>query len=115
MESNKHKIILDLSGGTGAWSEPYAEAGYDRRIITLPEWDIKDYLNSKVLPRKVYGVLFAKECTHYTVSGAQYWEEKDKDGRTLEDTKDLTAGPMIIALTQPVFWCIENPAGRLKD
>lgn len=26
-------IILDLCGGTGSWSKPYAEAGYDVRII----------------------------------------------------------------------------------
>ena len=29
------KIILDLCGGTGAWSEPYKEAGYDVKVITL--------------------------------------------------------------------------------
>ena len=31
------KIILDLCGGTGSWSRPYKEAGYDVRLITLPE------------------------------------------------------------------------------
>jgi hypothetical protein len=30
---NKHRIILDLCGGSGAWSKPYREAGYDVRII----------------------------------------------------------------------------------
>lgn len=34
---NSNKIILDLCGGTGAWSRPYKEAGYDVRLITLPE------------------------------------------------------------------------------
>ena len=34
------RIILDLCGGTGSWSKPYQEAGYDVRIITLPDyWD----------------------------------------------------------------------------
>lgn len=37
---DNHKIILDLCGGTGAWSQPYAEAGYDVRVITLPDYDI---------------------------------------------------------------------------
>ena len=27
MNKNKDKIILDLCGGTGAWSRPYKEAG----------------------------------------------------------------------------------------
>ena len=31
------KIILDLCGGTGAWSAPYKEAGYDVRLVTLPD------------------------------------------------------------------------------
>jgi ubiquinone/menaquinone biosynthesis C-methylase UbiE len=35
--SNSNKIILDLCGGTGSWSEPYKQAGYDVRLITLPE------------------------------------------------------------------------------
>ncbi len=30
-------IILDLCGGTGSWSKPYKDAGYDVRVITLPE------------------------------------------------------------------------------
>lgn len=34
------KIILDLCGGTGSWSKPYREAGYDVRLITLPHYDL---------------------------------------------------------------------------
>lgn len=35
--NNENKIILDLCGGTGSWSRPYKEAGYDVRLITLPD------------------------------------------------------------------------------
>lgn len=38
--NNKDKIILDLCGGTGSWSRPYVEAGYDVRVITLPSHNI---------------------------------------------------------------------------
>ena len=38
------KIILDLCGGTGSWSRPYMEAGYDVRIITLPDYDVRTYI-----------------------------------------------------------------------
>ena len=34
------KIILDLCGETGAWSAPYKEAGYDVRVITLPDYNV---------------------------------------------------------------------------
>ena len=40
--SNMKKIILDLCGGTGAWSAPYAEAGYGVCNITLPAFDLRD-------------------------------------------------------------------------
>lgn len=40
---NSNKIILDLCGGTGSWSKPYKEAGYDVRLITLPEYDVLTY------------------------------------------------------------------------
>ena len=40
---NRDKIILDICGGTGAWSKPYKEAGYDVRVITLPEFDVRLY------------------------------------------------------------------------
>jgi len=41
---DQDKIILDLCGGTGAWSKPYADAGYNVRVITLPEQDVTDYI-----------------------------------------------------------------------
>lgn len=34
------KLILDLCGGTGSWSKPYRDAGYDVRVITLPHYDL---------------------------------------------------------------------------
>lgn len=36
-------IILDLCGGSGSWSKPYVEAGYDVRLITLPDYDVTTY------------------------------------------------------------------------
>lgn len=49
------KIILDLCGGSGSWSLPYKEAGYDVRNITLPDFDVLTYQP----PAHVYGVLAA--------------------------------------------------------
>jgi len=104
------KIILDLCGGTGAWSRPYKEAGYDVLLITLPKYDVRDYIP----PDNVYGILAAPPCTHFSVSGAQYWKQKDADGRTINDLGIVLACLRIIAYCKPVFWCLENPVGRLK-
>ena len=49
---NERKIILDLCGGTGAWSAPYRENGYDVRVITLPEYDL---LERTILDRDTSG------------------------------------------------------------
>lgn len=107
------KIILDLCGGTGAWSKPYADAGYDVRNITLPDYDIVKICIQE-LP-KCYGVLAAPPCDHFAVSGAQYWKEKDKDGRTAEALDIVHACLDIIEYTEPVFWALENPVGRLGE
>jgi len=102
------RIILDLCGGTGAWSRPYVEAGYDVRLITLPEHDVRLYQP----PRKVHGVLAAPPCTHLSVSGARWWEEKG-DEVLLEALSVVDACVRIVHATRPEWWALENPVGRL--
>jgi len=110
MSINKDRIILDLCGGTAAWSKPYKDAGYDVRLVTLPDNDVRTYKP----PVNVYGILAAPPCTHFSGSGARWWKEKDKDGRTIEDLTILVACLKIIAQAQPEFWVLENPVGRLQ-
>jgi hypothetical protein len=107
---DSEKIILDLCAGTGAWSDPYAQAGYDVRRITLPEYDVRYYKP----PRKVYGILMAVDCTHFSGSGAQYWKAKDLDGRTLEAVLLVKVCLDIKDYCKPVFWSLENPVGRIN-
>jgi len=108
---NSKKIILDLCGGTGAWSAPYRAAGYDVRIVTLPASDCRLY----EYPGQVYGVLAAPVCTHFSGSGAQYWPQKDSDGRTLAALAVSDACCRIVLVTKPSgFWVLENPVGRLR-
>jgi len=102
------KIILDLCGGTGAWSKPYKLAGYDVRLITLPD-DVRLY----VPPQNVHGVLAAPPCTHLAASGARWWEEKGI-GALLEALSIVDACLRIILMANPFFWVLENPVGRLS-
>lgn len=108
--TGKPKIILDLCGGTGSWSRPYKEAGYDVRLITLPEHDVLKYEP----PDDVYGILAAPPCTDFSVSGAQHWTAKDQDGRTIQSMAVAMRCLAIISKSQPVFWALENPVGRLR-
>jgi site-specific DNA-cytosine methylase len=102
-------IILDLCGGTGAWSKPYADAGYDVRLVTLPEQDVRTY----VPPENVHGILAAPPCTEFAVSGAKWWATKPK--RLLSEAVEVWAACMrIITAAAPSWWALENPVGRLR-
>lgn len=108
--NNSEKIILDLCGGTGAWSKPYAEAGYDVRLVSLPETDVRTYLP----PENVHGILAAPPCTHFAVSGARWWKGKGKTP-ILEGLAIVDACLRIIMVAEPLWWALENPVGRLPQ
>ena len=66
------KIILDLCGGTGSWSEPYRAAGYDVRVVTLPKDDVRLFIP----PDNVYGILAATPCDEFSI--AKHFHGKGK-------------------------------------
>lgn len=105
---NRDKIILDLCGGTGAWSKYYKKAGYDVRNITLPI-DVRLF----EIIKNIYGVLAAPPCTQFAGSGARWWEDKGTEP-LLEGISIMDACCRIILMSSPVFWCLENPVGRLN-
>lgn len=103
----KDRIILDLCGGTGSWSKPYKDAGYDVRVITLPDYDVRTYEP----PENVYGVLAAPPCTEFSVLNC-IAEERVKD---FDAGMEIVEACMrIIKLANPVFWAMENPTGYLR-
>ncbi len=105
------KIILDLCGGTGAWSKPYRDAGYDVRIITLPEQDVRTYAPPKT--KNVYGILAAPPCTEF--SFAKHFHGKGKYHYDFDAGMEIvTACLDIIHLCNPLWWALENPRGYLR-
>lgn len=102
----KNKIILDLCGGTGSWSKPYKDAGYDVRVITLPGQDIFTYKP----PKDVYGVLSAPPCTMFSLARTTAKTPRDLDGAMKTVKRCLE----IIWQTKPNFWVMENPKGLLR-
>lgn len=92
---NQWKIILDLCGGTGAWSAPYREAGYDVRVITLPE---------------VWGVLAAPPCDQFSLARNGHPDMP----RDFASALEAVCGCLrIISLVRPRWWALENPTGHL--
>lgn len=133
---NKSKIILDLCGGTGSWSAPYRENGYDVRVITLPEYDLlertiidrntsgggitflrKDGTPETVKAREVYGILAAPTCTMFSLART-----------TAKTPRDLTGAMELVSRCLEIiwlcreqegselqFWALENPVGLLRQ
>ena len=107
------KIILDLCGGTGAWSKPYRDNGYDVEIVTLPYCDVRKYRP----PDNVYGILAAPPCTIF--SRADWRHPKEK--------RDFSDGFAIVKSCLEIiwnvqkkgcplkFWALENPLGYLYN
>ena len=134
--SNRDKVILDLCGGTGTWSKPYKDAGYEVWVITLPEYDVKSMGSSDnymvfqkpgellLLPiNRIYGILAAPPCTMFSLA---------RNDKTAKTPRDLKAGMEIVNACMRIihvclyanirageglkFWALENPAtGYLKS
>jgi site-specific DNA-cytosine methylase len=105
------KIILDLCGGTGAWSKPYKDAGYDVRLVTLPDNDVRDYWP----PDRVHGILAAPPCTEFSLA-------KNGSRKRRDFAEGLTAVNACTGIIQYCrlycglkFWALENPAGYLRQ
>jgi site-specific DNA-cytosine methylase len=123
-------LILDLCGGTGAWSRPYKEAGYDVQLITLPAYDVAQvefdqysiefkellspnpYSTTCVLYEDLCGILAAPPCTEFSVA---------KGARP----RDLSFGMAPVKSCMRIiwevqkhtaldFWALENPRGLLR-
>ena len=119
MKSNHNKIILDLCGGTGSWSEPYRKAGYDVRLVTLPHLplfedkpgDVRDYEP----PEHVYGILAAPVCTMFSLAR-----------QNAKTPRDFAVGLEVVDACMTIvrqcrfsgtlkFWGLENPVGYLRQ
>lgn len=103
---NMKKIILDLCGGTGSWSRPYKEAGYDVRNITLLDYDVGAYTP----PKNVYGILAAPPCRMFSLARTTAKTPRDLD----KGMDTVKACLNIIWKAKPKFWVLENPKGLLR-
>lgn len=125
----KDKIILDLCGGTGAWSKPYKDAGYDVRVITLPEYDVTKYVikdgwvifkspwngTQPVLLSSIHGLLAAPPCTMFSLARTTAKTPRDfKEGmKPVEKTMRIVWEARKVGSLK--FWAVENPMGYMRQ
>lgn len=101
------RVILDLCGGSGSWSRPYAEAGYDVRVIDLPN-DVR-IMQLPVEP--VHGVLAAPPCTRFSYARNRYPAGPDE----LRDALSIVDACVRLAyVLRPEWWALENPLNLLR-
>jgi len=105
-------VIYSLCDYSGNWPKPYAEAGYDVRLVDIKHGG--DVLTLEPPDEPVYGILMAPPCTDFSLSGAQYWPTKDADGRTAQSVAIVRACLRFVNAVKPVFWALENPIGRIQ-
>ena len=124
------KIILDLCGGTGSWSKPYTDRGYQVHIITLPKYDIfnTDLTDGiirfndaeggmlKIPANEVYGVLAAPTCTMFSLARSTAKTPRDLEGgmRLVRKCLDIIWYCKTTPGSTLKFWALENPMGLLR-
>ena len=127
MKNNSNKIIIDLCGGSGAWSKPYANAGYTVHNITLPDYSVdklatgcdgilflsqSDKPNIQIWIEHIYGILAAPPCTEFSLAKTTAPRDFEEGMKTIRACLDIiwhcqTRGRL-------KFWALENPRGLLK-
>jgi len=130
------KIILDLCGGTGAWSRPYLEAGYYVHVLTLPQYDVTNvYMGPSNLPSfdgaqiiafrgtdpeigdlafradQIHGILAAPPCTEFSRAKTTAPRDYAKGMETVRACLEIIWHCQIHG--KLVFWALENPDGYL--
>lgn len=102
--------ILDLCGGSGAWSQPYREAGYDVEIVD-PVHDGRDVRLLQRARVSAHGVLAAPPCTVFSYARNRY---PPSDAELLAALSVVDACFRIIAVQRPRWWALENPRNKLR-
>lgn len=105
------QTILSLCDGLGSWSQPYVDDGYDVIRVDLKTTG-QDVRFMRYPAKAIHGILAAPPCTVFANAGAR-WTRSDE--QMLEGLSVVDACLRIITVTKPLWWCLENPTGKLSS
>lgn len=122
---NCSKIILSLCDYSGAWSAPYARAGYSVIMVdTKHPWgetardDGVTLIGADVrkfdFALRPHGVLAAPPCTCFCRPAARHWFRQDLNGDTQRDVAVMRECLRLCKLATG-WWALENPPGRHRE
>lgn len=122
---NRRKVVLSLFDKSGAWSQPWEDAGYQVwRFDIQNDPEMGDVNNFSIGffddwfgqfdGDDVYAILAANPCTDFASSGSRHFAAKDADGRTVASVKLVHQTLATIEYFKPAVWAIENPVGRIE-
>lgn len=123
--ANRDKVVLSLFDLSGAWSQPWVDAGYQVfRFDIQADTEVGNVHNFSTDffgdwfgdfdGMDIHAILSACPCTDFAVSGARHFATKDKDGRTVASVKLVQQTLATIEYFKPAVWAIENPVGRIE-
>jgi len=103
-------LILDLCGGTGAWSDPYRQAGYRVELI-----DILNGRDVRLVQRMrgVHGILAAPVCTVQSYARNRYPPSEAELLASLA-VVDACVRVVFAHLEYLKWWALENPRNKLR-
>lgn len=125
-----NKVILDLCGGTGSWSDPYRKAGYTVHLITWPSYDVRAHRfsngklifegmgeapNIEILVDQIHGILAAPPCTQFSRARTTAKTPRDFIGALSVVEACLDIARKCRAYGKLSFWAMENPMGLLRQ
>jgi hypothetical protein len=114
------RTVLSLFDHSGVWGGAFEAYGWNVVAVDLKHgedigaWSARSLLGDllQCFPT-IDGVLGAPPCTAFAKSGAQYWPDKDADGRTAAAVHLVRQTLRVVDFLRPDFWAVENPIGRI--
>lgn len=105
------RLILDLCGGTGSWSRPYTDAGYDVKIIDIKNGD--DVRLFEHSDKPIHGILAAPPCVEF--SFAKHFHGKGNYTHDFKEGLSIVDACIRIAIAERGlrWWALENPRNYL--
>jgi hypothetical protein len=125
IEPSERPYILDLCSGTGSWSAPYRDSGYQVIEVTWPSGDARlwpslpsntprwtnEYFDVREWIGKIHGILAGPPCTMFSNAGNAH---QRTDEQMLEALSVVDACVRLAYVLKPKWWVLENPLGKIN-